>query len=141
MRWPSKRRAPWLIGAVAIMFGAAYSLLRCFVIGSVVGDWIGLPQYAAQIPSLEREGTWFEVLAGILPFLAALLLGRGKVSSAPFAESESDRFVSYPTESKVEKWITPFVRYLIDLVISFLGISAFLWVLFLISFVLYKLGI
>ncbi|MGC1292430.1 MAG: hypothetical protein WA855_14220 [Candidatus Acidiferrales bacterium] len=122
------------------MFGSAYSVLRCFVIGFVVGDWIGLPQYAGRVASLEREGTWFEVLAGILPFIAALLLGFGK-GSLDSAGNGLTRPLSYTAETKAEKWTTPVVQYLIYFLTSLAGIAAFLFFFLLVEFVFFKLGI
>src|SRR5216683_5426240 len=77
-QWPAKRRIPWLLGSLALMFGSAYSILRLFGIAGAVSGWIGLPQYAAQIPMLEAQARWWEALAVTMPFLAALLLGFGR---------------------------------------------------------------
>jgi hypothetical protein len=140
MRWPSKRRAPWLIGAVAMMFGSAYSIAQWAVTAAYIGDWTGRPGFATHIPGLEWEGKWFVVLAAILPFIAALLLGFGK-GSAESAGNGLTRPLSYAAETKAEKWSMSVVQYFIYFLTSLLDIAAFLFLFLLVEFVFVKLGI
>lgn len=129
-----KKRIRWAF-AILLMASSAYCILRVYVIGSVVGDWIGLPQYAAQIPVLEREGTWFEITAIVLPFVAALLLVPAIFQRSKPAGSGGSP-ISYATQSTSERWSTRLIEYLLCLGASLVGIIGFLWVLFLISSVL-----
>ena len=73
-----KKRLPWLLGALGLMFMSAWcGLLWIDVVGRMSG-WIGLPEYEGQIPRLHSFGTLWSILATTLPFLAALLLGIGE---------------------------------------------------------------
>jgi hypothetical protein len=76
--WPDRSRRPLLLLALVLMFGSAYSILKFFATAGAVSNWMGLPQYAAQISRLQAEGGWWEALAIVLPFLAALVLGFGR---------------------------------------------------------------
>jgi len=125
-QWPAKRRIPWLLGALALMFGSAYSILRLFGIAGAISGWVGLPQYAAQIPKLEADASWWKMLAAALPFLAALLLGFGRDKVASSTESRG-RFGTI-------------VSYLLRLVVSGVGTLGFVVLLLLVLFVLYKVG-
>ena len=117
-------RALWIIGAVALMFGSAYSAMRLMAIAAAESGWIGLPQHAAQIPGLETQAKLWQTFAVALPFLAAALLAFGKTSTTdPGA------------------WASPVLRYLVRLVISFLGALGFVLLLSVIGFFLAKLGI
>ncbi len=140
-QWPSRSRVRWVLLGVGLMFVSAYSILRYFVTVDAVSNWIGLPQYSAQVPRLEAEGVWWKWLAIILPFLAALLLGFGKASSTTSVGARREASVTYAAESQAERWTAPFVRYLVRLAISVVGTLGFLLVLLLIDFVLYKLRI
>jgi hypothetical protein len=76
-------RRVWVrLGSLTLMFGSAYScLLWMDAVGKVSG-WIGLPQFADQIPGLQKkEGLWFSLMLALL-ILAALLLGFDKASPA-----------------------------------------------------------
>jgi len=123
------------------MFTSAYSLARLFAAVASVGALTGVPEYAREIPRIQAEAVWWETLAIVLPFVAALVLGLGKTSSAGSAGSGSTAFLTYPTESEAEKWTAPIVRYFTRLVISLLGTFGFLLCLLLIGFVFYKLRI
>jgi hypothetical protein len=138
--WSNKRRFAWILIAIALMFVSAYSIMRCFVTADAVSNWIGLPQYAAQITRLQTEGKRWESLAIVLPFFAALILGFGKASSSA-SGGEPQGSLTYSAESPAERWTAPFVRYLVRLAISLLGTFGFLVILFLIGFVFYKLRI
>jgi hypothetical protein len=140
--WPVKRRIPWLLGSLALMFGSAYSILRLFGIAGAVSGWIGLPQYAAQIPMLEAQARWWEALAVTMPFLAALLLGFGRDEvdrRLDRAEPSGQTVATYSVESR--EWLAPIARYLLRLAVSGLGTLAFMVLLLLVLFVFYKLGI
>jgi hypothetical protein len=124
------------------MFCSAYSILKFYIIDSNVSGWTGLPQYAAQIPKLETEATWWEKLGIALPFIAALLLGFGRDvdRSLKLAGTTGQTVVSYSAESRGER-LAPIVGYLLRLAISVLGALGFIVLLLLGLFVVYKLGI
>ena|SRR5882724_1131746 len=140
-QWPSKRRIRWVLVALALMFTSAYSIARLFAAIASVGALTGVPEYAREIPRIKAEAVWWETLAIVLPFFAALVLGFGKTSSAGAAGSRSAASLTYAAESQAEKWTAPIVRYFTRLVISLLGTFGFLLCLLLIGFVLYKLGV
>ncbi len=71
--YPKKKCFLWLLAAL-LSFGSAYSILRFCELASVVGDWLGLPQYATQIPILQRKGAWYEVFSVVLPLIVTVLL-------------------------------------------------------------------
>lgn len=139
--WPSKNRMPWLLLSVASMFVSAYSVFGWTGAVGRIGGWTGLPQYAAELPRIQAEAERWELLAIVLPFFAALVLGFGKTSSPGSGGNQSTPSLRYPAESQAEKWAAPIVRYFTRLVISFLGSFGFFLFLLLIGFVFYKLGI
>jgi len=106
-----------------------------------ISGWIGLPQYEAQIPQLQTQAEVWLGLAIALPFVAALLLGFGKTSSADSSGSGSTTTLTYPAESQAENWTAPIVHYFRRLIISLLGTLGFFLCLLLIDFVFYKLRI
>lgn len=118
------------------MASSAYCIVRVYVVGSVVGDWIGLPQYAAQIPVLEREGTWFEITAVVLPFVAALLLVRAIFQRGTPAGSGRGSPISYAARSTSELRSTLLIEYLLCLGVSLVGIMGFVLIWFLVGSVL-----
>jgi hypothetical protein len=140
--WPAKQRIPWLLGALVLMFGSAYSILRFFVTADAVSNWIELPQYAARIPRLQAEGRWWETLAIALPFVAAWLLGFGRNIDGGLERvgATGQTVVSYPAESRGER-LGPIAGYLLRLAVSGIGTLVFVVLLLLGLFVLYKLGI
>lgn len=140
-QWPNRSRAPWVLLALVLMFGSAYSAVRWIGVVGAISGWIGLPQFADQIPRIRAEAGWWESLAIALPFLAALVLGFGKASSATPVGSGLHASLTYTAEPRAEKWTTPVVRYFSGLVVSILGTLGFLLVLLFIGFVFYKLGI
>lgn len=139
-QWPNKRRIPWLLVGFALMFISAYSIARLFAAIASVSALTGVPQYAREIPRIRVEAGWWEFIAIVLPFLAALMLGFGRASSAA-SGAELQGSLTYPAESPAEKRTSPFVRYFYRLVVSILGTLGFLLVLLFAGFVLYKLGI
>ena len=141
IRWPSKRRAPWLLVALALMFTSAYSVARLFTAIASVSALIGVPEYARGIPRVQAESLWWETLAIVLPFFSALVLGFGTTPSADSAASGLSASLTYPAESETEKWTALIVRYFTRLVISLLGSFGFLLCLLLVGFVFYKLQI
>jgi hypothetical protein len=141
-KWPSKKRIPWLLGALVLMLVSAYSIFTYYAIGANVGDWIGFPQFATQIPKLEAEGLWWGRLGIALPFLAALLLGFGRDEvdrGLDRAEPSGQTVATYSAESR--EWLAPIVKYLLRLAVSGLGTLAFMVLLLLVLFMFYKLGI
>jgi hypothetical protein len=140
-QWPSRRRIPRLLVASALMFTSAYSIARLFAAIGSVSALAGVPEYAREIPRIQAAAAGWEKLAILLPFLAALVLSFGKASSVGSTRSGSRTSLTYPAESRAEKWTAPIVRYFTRLVISILGTLGFLFCLLLIGFVLYKLRI
>jgi hypothetical protein len=140
-KWPAKRRVLWLLGALALMFVSAYSILKFYSIGSNVSGWIGLPQYAAQIPQLEAEARWWGRVGVVLPFLAALLLGFGRdeAQEAPSPDELRGRTL-VTCSAEPREWAAPILQYLVRFGISLLGTFGFMVLLLLILFVFYKLG-
>ena len=141
-KWPGKKRIPWVLGALALMFASAYSIFKFYDIGANVGDRIGFPQFAVQIPKLEAEGLWWGRLGIALPFLAALLLGFGKedvIRTVDRVEPTGSGTVSYSAEPR--EWLAPIRTYLLSLAVSAVGTLGFMVLLLLALFVLYKLGI
>jgi hypothetical protein len=125
---PSKRRIPWVLMALALMFTSAYSITRWVGAVGAISGWVGLPQYAASSRMLQMEIQWWKALALALPFLAALVLGLGAQGSTGSGPDESRR------------WSLPFERYLGRLAISILGTVGFTLCLLLIGFLLYKVA-
>jgi hypothetical protein len=142
-KWPSKKRIPWLLAALAVMFVSAYSIFTYYAIGADVGDRIGFPQFATQIPKLEAEGLWWGRLGIALPFLAALLLGFGKEEATRTGgrvEPAGTGTASYSATGPHE-WFAPIGGYLLRLAVSAVGTLGFMVLLLLALFALFKLGI
>jgi hypothetical protein len=109
-------------------------------VGSISG-WIGLPQYAPQIPRLEIQARIWSGLAITLPFVAALLLGVGRKAPGVQHSTDSATSLTYRAESVTEKWLAPVVQYLGQLVFSLTETMGFVIGLFLLGLLLHKLGI
>jgi hypothetical protein len=123
------------------MFIAAYSIARLFAAIASVSTLTGVPEYAREIPRIQAAAAGWEKLAIVLPFLAALVLGFGKTSSADSTGRERAASLTYPAESQAEKWTAPIVRYFTRLVISVIGTLGFVFCLFLLGLLFFKLGI
>jgi hypothetical protein len=141
VRWPSKKRIAWILAAIALMLSSAWSLLQYL---SVVGDisgWIGLPQYADQIPRLEAKGTRDLWLGILLPLVAAVLLGLGKdepETNPGRAAGDRRTVLTYSHDSREP--VAAVVVVMIRLGISVLGTLGLVALLLFIEFVLSKLG-
>jgi hypothetical protein len=141
-QWPAKRSIPWLVGALALMFGSAYSIFKSYAIRAAMGGVIGLPQYAARIPGFAAEAMWWGRLGAALPFVAALLLGIGRDRvDGKVDRVDPTRQTAFTYSAESRKWLAPVVSYLFRLAISVLGALGFIVLLLLGLFVLYKLGI
>jgi hypothetical protein len=143
-KWPSKKRIPWLLGALALMFASAYSIFESYAIGANISDRKGFPQFATQLPRLETEGLWWGRLGFALPFLAALLLGFGKeyeVTPLGRLEPTGPGAVSYSASAESREWLAPIGSYLLRLAVSAVGTVGLMVLLLLVLFALYKLGI
>lgn len=136
--WSSRSHIPWLVLALGLMFVAAYSIARLFAAVASVSALTGLPEYAGKIAKIQAEATWWETMAVVLPFFAALVLCIPKIPSVVSGGRSSTPSLTYPAESQTEKWASPIVRYLTRLVISLLGIFGFLLWLLLVGFLLDK---
>jgi len=65
LHWPRTRRIAWLLVALGLMFTSAYSIFRWLGVVGAVSGWMGLPQYEAEVPKLQREGEvwwWLAIL-------------------------------------------------------------------------------
>jgi hypothetical protein len=141
-QWPAKRRIPWLLGALALMFGSAYSIFQSYSIRFAMGGVIGLPQYAPRIPVLAAEAMWWGRMGAALPFVAAILLGIGRdgvVARIDRVEPTGQTVVTYSAESR--KWLAPIVSYFLRLAVSLLGTLGFMVLILLVLFAIFKLGI
>jgi hypothetical protein len=124
-------RLYWLLLSLALMFASAYFAMLCIGAVGTISGWIGLPAYAAALEKIQRQAQWWRALALVLPFVAASVLTLGR------------RVGSVATEGSVEsRGLAGFFKqYVACLIASILGTLCFLLVLFLISLLLYKLGI
>src|SRR5271168_3281968 len=77
----NKRSLSWLLPALACMLASSYSFFGWMSAVGRISGWIGLPQYAPQIPRLESQARLWSALAIALPFIAALVLTFGKTAS------------------------------------------------------------
>src|ERR1700687_1415095 len=123
-----------------MMFASSYSIGRLLAAIAMISAWTGLPQHAAELPRIQANAERWELLAIILPFLAALVLGIGTSSTGASPDNPQTSSLTYPVESQAEKWTAPLARYVTRLVISMLGTLGFLLSFLLIHFVLDKLG-
>lgn len=137
----NKTSLPWLLPALACMLASAYCFFGWMNAVGRISGWIGLPQYAPQIPRLESQARLWSALAIALPFVAALLLSFGKRASDQQPPADSPTSLSYRAESVTEKRFAPMVQYLGQLVISLLGTLGFVMGFFLLGLLLHKLGI
>lgn len=135
-----KKRIAWLLLAFACMLSSAYCLFGWMGAVGRISGWIGLPEYESRVPQLEiRAKVWFALATGF-PFVAALLLGFAR-RRGEHSRSDSPAWLTYPAESAREKWLTPTIWYFEQLLISVLGTFGCFLGLFLLGFLLYKLGI
>lgn len=142
LQWPSKKRIPWLLGALALMFFSAYSIFNFYAIGFNVGARRGIPKFATQIPKLEAEGLWWGRLGLALPFLAAFLLGFGRdEADKDFSRAEPTGRMAITYSAASHEWLDPIASYLFRLAISGLGTLGFAVLILLVLFVVFKLGI
>ena len=138
-KWPSRRRTLWVLGALVLMLISAYSIFAYYAIGANVSDRIGFPQFATQIPKLETESLRWGWLGIALPFLAALVLGFGKeqvARTSAWVEPLAPRSAGDP-----HGWVVPIRGYFFRLIVSVVGTLAFLVLLLLVRFAIYKMGI
>jgi hypothetical protein len=132
----NRSRVSWILLALALMFASAYSAMRWIGAVGAFSGWIGLPQYASQLPKLTVEADWWKWLGLILPFAAAFLLGLGR-SRFPRSDGPSEPL----SATEPQQWFSPLVRYLGRLAVSVAGTLAFFFCLLLIGFALAKLGV
>jgi hypothetical protein len=136
-----KTSLPWLLLALACMLASAYCFFGWMSAAGRISGWIGLPQYASQIPRLESQARLWSAMAIALPFVAALLLSIGKRAAGVQRGTDSAASLSYPAQPATEKWLAPILQYLGQLVISLIGTLGFVVGLFLLGLFLHKLGI
>jgi len=137
----NKTRLPWLLPALACTLASAYCFFGWMSAVGRVSGWIGLPQYAPEIPRLESQAKLWSALAIALPFVAALLLSLGKRASDQQPRADAPSSVTYRAESPAEKGLAPILRYLGHFAASVVGTLGFVLVLFLLGLLLHKLGV
>jgi hypothetical protein len=120
------------------MLASAYCFFGWMSAVGRISGWIGLPQYAPQIPRLESQARLWSALEIALPFVAALLLSFGKRASDQQPRSGAPTSPTYRAESPAEQ---PILRYLGHFAASVLGTLGFVVVLFLLGLLLHKLGV
>ncbi len=138
-----RNRLPWLILAIALMFGSAiFGLLYMDAVGKISG-WIGVPgpEYDGQVPRLQWYAGLWSSLALIFPFLAALLLGLGKGAGPSHAETSRASVITGPEVSHEWTAVTAILTYLFRVAISALVSLAFMVVFILVVVLLEKLGV
>jgi hypothetical protein len=141
LKWLSRSRVPWVLLALAIMFASAYSAMRWLGVVGAISAWIGLAEYEGEIPKLQAQAEVWTWLAVSLPFVAAFVLGLGRNPPTLSTRESSRVSLMYTAESRSEKWTTPILRYAGRLAISILGTFGCVLCLFLITLLVYKLGI
>jgi hypothetical protein len=138
-----RNRLPWLILAIALMFGSAIcSLLYMDAVGKISG-WIGVPgpEYEGQVPRLRWYAGLWSGLALIFPFLAALLLGLGKGAGPSRAEASRSSVITCPEVSHEWTAVTAILAYLLRVAISALASLAFIVVYIFVVVLLEKVGV
>jgi hypothetical protein len=123
------------------MLASAYSFFGWMSAVGRISGWIGLPQYAPQIPRLEFQARLWSALAIALPFIAALVLTFGKTASDKQPRGNAPTSLTFRAESATEKRLAPVLGYLGHLAVSLLGTLCFVVVLFLLGLLLHKLGL
>lgn len=120
--WRGPKRALRLSLAVALMFISALSVVAYLQSAAAVGAWVGLAGYEAKIAKARGEAIWFEVLAIILPFIAALVLA---FNSSKSADRHADPWR--------RTWAKLSDHYVGQLIVSILGSVVFLALLWLLA--------
>ena len=138
MKRPTKERALCVTIALVLIFGSAYAAARLILNASLVGAWTGLQQHDTQIRSLRAQAILWEVLAVLLPFLAAAFLAFGKRSvNSGVAGTLSS---GHGAELRSSLWAaSPVMRYFICVIISLAGVLGSLLALALIGFALSRM--
>ena len=133
---PPKARIPWVVLSVGLIFASAYFAGNCIAAIGPISGWTGLPQYAAELQRIELQVWWWEKLALLLPFLAALTIGLGpkRPASSPEAQMRADM----PQRGWSD--LCP-ARYLVRLAVSIAGTLGILLAIGLIDILCYELRI
>jgi hypothetical protein len=112
-----RNRLPWLILAIALMFGSAIcGLLYMDAVGKI-SAWIGRPEYEGYIPRLRWHAGLWSGLAVSFPFLAALLLGR-KGAGPHQAKTSRTLVITAPEVSHEWSVATTALAYLLRVAVS-----------------------
>jgi len=136
----NKTTLPWLLPALACMLASAYCFFLWMSAVGRISGWIGLPQYAPQIPRLESQAGLWSALVIALPFVAALLLSFGKRASDRQPRADAPISLTYPADPPLDKSLAPILQYLAHFAASVLGTLGFVVVLFLLGLLLHKIG-
>ena len=135
-----RNRVPWVVLATVLMFASAIcALFYLDAVGKISG-WIGVPEYEAYVPHLQRRAGLWSGLAVLLPFVAALLLGLGKRAEPGHAGTNRTRIIGDPKVSHEWSAVTAILTYLLRLAVSALGSLAFVVAFVLVVSLLEKLG-
>jgi hypothetical protein len=136
-----RKRLPWLILAVALMFGSAIcGLLYLDAVGKI-SAWIGLPRYERYVPGLRGYAMLWSGLGLIFPFLAGLLLGLSKVAGPRPAETSYTNVVTGPEVSREWTAVTTILMYLLRVAASALTSLGFMVGFIIVALLLQKLGV
>lgn len=130
-------RVLWRLLAVVLMLGSAFSFLRMIGDAATAGDWIGLPQYAAAIASVQRDAVRCEVAASVLPLIAALALSLALYSGRS-ANDRSSRVLNYFADLPWSRSTTIVAVFVLNVVVSFLGSGTSLVVIYLVAILISK---
>ena len=136
-----RNRLPWLILAIALMFGSAIcGLLYMDAVGKI-SAWIGRPEYEGYIPRLRWHAGLWSGLAVSFPFLAALLLGLGKGAGPHQAKTSRTPIITAPEVSHEWFVATTALAYLLRVAVSAVASLGFMVVFILAVVLLQKLGL
>ena len=117
-----------------------YGLLYLDAVGKISG-WIDLHEYEVLVPRLQSQARLWIGLAVTFPFLAALLLGRGKAEGQDIQETTRRTIIT--THEVPQGWtaVTAILEYLLRVAVSALGSVAFAVAFVLVLSLLEKLGV
>lgn len=118
-RWISAR-VLWRLLAVVLMLGSAFSFLRMMSDAAAVSAWIGLPQYAAAMVSVQRDAARCEVAAFVLPLIAAVALTLALYSGRS-ANDGSSRVLNYFADLQWSRSTTVVTVFALNVIVSFFG--------------------
>ena len=136
-----RNRLPWLILAIALMFGSAICGLLYIDAAGKISAWVGLPEYEGYIPRLRWLAGLWSGLALSSPFLAALLLGLGKGAGLHQAKTSRTPVITAPEVSHEWSVAITALAYLLRVAVSAVASLGLMAVFILAVVLLQKLGL